>query len=221
GRGGVYVEIISQHHAVILTCRLPGDEVLPHVRAHRLNVALERIAPAAATTGAHDHLRTHRHRGVDPARRAKFALARVAQQICTVFSRLPAPQTPRRALGALHQLEIPFPLDQVAHAHVDAEAAAILAGPTGIGAQCARLDQDRAFELDAFDRAVAHVALAHRHRAGLAVLERPPAPAAAFDALHHEAALGLRMYAEEHHRAAEQAVVAGRHALRHGWGERG
>ena len=37
---------------------------------------------------------------------------------------------------------------------------------------------------------------------------RPPAPAAAFDALHHEAALaGLRMHAEEHDGAAEQAVM--------------
>ena len=67
-----------------------------------------------------------------------------------------------------------------------------LPGAARIVPQLARLDHHRAFQLDAFDRAVAHVALAHRHRAGLAVLERPPAPAAALDALHHEAPLGLR-----------------------------
>src|SRR5207245_709104 len=80
--------------------------------------------------------------------------------------------------------------------------AAIFAGATGVPPQRAALDQDRALELDAFDRAVAHVALAHRHGRRLAILERPAAPAAAFDALYHEAALGLGMHAEEHDGAA-------------------
>ena len=63
----------------------------------------------------------------------------------------------------------------------------------------------RALQLDALDRAVAHVALADRDGAGLAVLERPAAPAAALDALHDEArAWSSGCDAEEHDRAAEQ-----------------
>src|SRR5439155_14873827 len=72
-----------------------------------------------------------------------------------------------------------------------------------------------AFELDALDRAVAHVALADRDGGGLAVFARPSAPSPAFDALHDEAALGLRMHAKEYDRAAEEAVVGGRHAIAH------
>src|SRR5207248_1597379 len=75
--------------------------------------------------------------------------------------------------------------------------------------------QHRAFELDALDRAVAHVALADRDGGGLAVLCRPSAPAAAFDALYDEAALGLRVHAKEYDRAAEEAMVAGRHTIGH------
>src|SRR6516165_477976 len=116
------------------------------------------------------------------ARDAKLALARLAHEISAVFARLPAPQAPRRALAPAHMLEIPFSLDQVAHVHVDAQPAAIFSGTAGIRAQRAGLDQDRAFELDAFDRTVAHVALAHRHRSGFAVFERAATPAAAFDA---------------------------------------
>ncbi len=90
------------------------------------------------------------------------------------------------------------------------------AGAAGILPQPAAFYHHRAFDLDALDRAVAHVALAHRDGGGLAVLGRPAAPAAAFDALHHEAALGLGMHAEEHHRAAEQAMMPGRHPVAHG-----
>src|SRR5262249_47325521 len=169
-----------------------------------------RSARGAAAAGAPDHLGAHGHRVVRAARDAKFALARFAHEIHAVFARLAAPQAPRRALVPAHQLEIPFPLDQVAHAHIDAEAAPIFSRAAGIRAQRAALDQARAFELDAFDRTVAHVPLAHRHRAGLAVFERPAAPAAAFDALHDEAPVGLRMRAEEHHCAAEQTVVTRR-----------
>src|SRR5262249_51963244 len=151
----------------------------------------------------------------------KFALSRLAQQIHSVFPSFSSPEPPRRTLISLHQLKIPFPFDQVAHAHVDAQTAAIFSRPAGVRPQSPALDQDRAFELDAFDRAVAHVALAHGHRAGLAVLEWPPAPAAPFDALDHETAIGPRMRAEELDRAAEQTVMAGGHLLRHGRSERG
>src|SRR4029079_7311211 len=116
--------------------------------------------------------------------------------------------------------EIPFALDEVLHLHVDAEPAAEFSRAAGIGPQRAALHHHRAFQLDAFDRAVAHVTLADRDRAGLAVLERPAAPAAALDALHHEAALGLGVGAEEHHRAAEQRMVPGRDAVGHGLGQR-
>src|SRR5262249_56711944 len=96
-----------------------------------------------------------------------------------------------------------------------AEPTGILAGAARMAAQRAALDQHRAFELDALDRAVAHVALAHRNRGWLAVLGGPSAPAAALDALHHEAALGLGMDAEEHDRPAQEPMVPGRHAVAH------
>src|SRR5262249_56139037 len=122
-------------------------------------------------------------------------------------------QAPGRALASTHQLEIPFAFDQVAHPHVDAQSAAISSRAAGIGAQPAALDQHRALELDPFDRAVAHVALANGNGAGLAVLERPPAPAAAFDTLHHEPTLGGGMYAEEDHAAPHNPLLSPRHPL--------
>src|SRR5262249_50742488 len=108
-------------------------------------------APAAAPTGTHDHFAAHRHRAVHTARRAKFALSRLAQQIHSVFPSLSAPESPRRTLISLHQLKIPFPFHQVAHAHVDAQTATIFSRSAGIRPQRAALDQDWAFELDAFD----------------------------------------------------------------------
>src|SRR5262249_44049301 len=119
-------ELIREHHPVMLARRPRGDEFLLHVPAHRHGVALERIAPPPppGAAGPRDPPGAPRPRGVRPARDAKFALARFAHEIHAVFARLPAPQAPRRALVPAYQLEIPFPLDQVAHAHVDAEAAA-------------------------------------------------------------------------------------------------
>src|SRR5207245_788249 len=137
------------------------------------------------------------------------------QQIAAGLAGLAAPQSPGRAVAPARLLEIPAPVDQIAHMHVDAEPAAIFAGAAGIAPQRAALDQDRALELDAFDRAVAHVSLAHRHGRRLAILERPAAPSAAFDALYHEAALGLGMHAEEHDGAAEEPMVPGRHPVAH------
>ncbi len=151
---------------------------------------------------------------------AELAFSRLAQQVHAVLAGLAAPQAPGRALATAHQLEIPFAFDQVCLPYVDAEPAAILAGAAGIRAQGAPFDQHRAFELDAFDRPVAHVALTHRDRAGLAVLIRPATPAAALEALHHEAPVGLRMGAKEHDRAAQKPVVAGRHPVGHGGRER-
>src|SRR5438105_3615521 len=101
-----------------------------------------------------------------------------------------------------------------------AEAAAKSSRAARILAQPAALHQHRAFELDALDRAVAHVALADRNGGGFAVLRRPSAPAAAFEALHHETPPGLRMHPEKDHGAAEQAVMAGRYAVGHRLGER-
>src|SRR6185503_1027775 len=97
-----------------------------------------------------------------------------------------APQSPGRADAAARLLEIPTAFDEVAHLRVDAEPAAMLTRAGGVGAQCAALHHHRAFQFDALDRAVAHVALTDGDRAGLAVLERPSAPAAALNALHHE-----------------------------------
>src|ERR1700688_1615014 len=94
----------------------------------------------------------------------------------------------RRVAPPSPAAEIPFALDQVAHMDVDAEAAAMPAGAAGVRAQRAALHHHRTFELDAFDRAVAHIALAHRYGAGFAILAGPSTPAAALDALHHETA---------------------------------
>src|SRR6185312_14829718 len=115
---------------------------------------------------------------------------------------------PRRALAAPRSLEIPLALNQVAHFHVEPEPAAVPPGATGIPPQCPAFDQHRALEFDTLDRAVAHVALAYRDGRGLAVLERPAAPPATFDALHDKAALGLGVQPKEHDRPTKQAMMA-------------
>src|SRR5205807_2429269 len=81
------------------------------------------------------------------------------------------------------------------------------AGAAVVAPQGAARDHPQARELDVLDPAIAHSALANRDGCGLAILERPSAPAAALNALHHEAAPGLGMDAEEHDRAAEKAMV--------------
>src|SRR5579883_27900 len=214
-RGLVQRQIVPQHHAIILARRGHRDQLLAHVLAHRRRIALQRIAETAAAAGPHDHLGIDRHRHVTAGHRSERVLARQADQIVAELARLAAPQAPGRTVLTPRVLEIPLALDQVAHPHVDAESAAKFARAAGITPQPAALHQHRTLELDPFDRAVAHVALAHRDRRRLAVLRWPPAPAAAFEALHHEAPVGLRVDAEEHHCAAEEAVVAGRHPVRH------
>ncbi len=62
----------------------------------------------------------------------EVALARQLQQVAAGLARRAAPQPPGRALAAARLLEIPAALDQVAHPHVDAEPAAVLAGAAGI-----------------------------------------------------------------------------------------
>ena len=188
--------------------------------AGQRRIAIQGIAPAAAAAGAHDRLGVERHRDVGAHHGLEIVLAGQPQQIAAGLAGRAAPQAPRRAIQPPGLLEIPAALDQVAHLHVEPEPAAMPAGAAGILAQAAALDQHRAFELDAFDRAVAHVALAHRHGGRLAVLGRPAAPAAAFDALDDETALALGMHAEEHHGAAEEAVMPGRHPVAHGLRQR-
>src|SRR5712672_2889442 len=219
GPGLVQRQIVPQRHPIVVARRRNRNESLPHVVAHGLRVALQRVAKAAAAAGAHDHLRIHRHRHMAAGHGPEIVLARQPQQVIAELAGLAAPQAPGRAILPPCVLEIPFALDQVAHPHVDAEPAAEFSGAAGTRPQAPPLDQHRAFELDALDRAVAHVALAHRHGRGLAILGRSAAPAAAFQALHHEALIGFRMHAEKHDRAAEQPVVAGRHAVGHGLGE--
>src|SRR5262249_41731952 len=115
--------------------------------------------------------------------RLEFVLARLPHEVVAVVAGFAAPQAPGRAFLPAGRaflpggvLKIPFSLDQIAHAHVDAEAAAEFSGAARIWAQCAALDQHRAFELDPFDRAVAHVALAHRYGRGFAVFRRAATP---------------------------------------------
>src|SRR5262249_22159456 len=156
---------------------------------------------AAAAAGAHDRLGANWHRNMGAAHELELLLARQPQQIAAGLARRAVPHPPGRTLGAPRLLEIPLALDQVAHAHVEPEPAAQLAGAAGVRPQPAAPHQHRALELDALDRAVAYVALAHRDGGRDAVLERAPAPAAAFQALHDEAPPGLGVLPEEHHGA--------------------
>src|SRR5262249_62081568 len=90
----------------------------------------------------------------------------------------PAVGPPRRMLGAraVHVGEglAKRPIGQLAP-----EPAAMTAGAAGVRAQCEALDQEGILDLLKLDRRIAHIALADRHRGGLAILARPPAPAAA------------------------------------------
>ncbi len=67
-RGLVERQVVAQHHAVVLA-RRPRARSAPRRTSARTarRIALERIAPAAAAAGAHDHLGSDRHR--DGARR--------------------------------------------------------------------------------------------------------------------------------------------------------
>src|SRR5262245_53595318 len=157
--------------------RLPRHHLLQHVAADERWIALQRVTPTAATAGAHDRFRHHRHWNMRADHGLEVVLAGQPQQIAAGLARLAAPQSPGRTVAPARLVEIPEPTDHVAHVHVDAEPAAIFAGAAGIAPQRAALDQNRALELDAFDRAIAHVALTDRYGRGLAVLERPAAPA--------------------------------------------
>src|SRR5579862_2332959 len=192
-----------------------GDQLLDDVGADQRGVAFERIAPAATAAGAHDHFGIDRHRIMDRVHGAVIVLARQPQQKIAGRAGFAVPKAPRRTLLASRVIEIPAALDQIAPAGLDAEAAAMLAGTAGIDAQRPAFHHHRAFQLDAFDRGIAHVALANRNRAGLAVFRRSPAPTAALDALDDETAFCLRMDAEKDHGAAEKPVMPGRYAVAH------
>ena len=221
GRAFVERHVASDRHAVELARRRGRDEALGDILRDQRRIAILRLAPAAAAAGADDGLGADRHRDVAAAPHGELALARQLQEIAAGLARACRRGCPRAGIcravasrnsicprpGCCTRMSMPSPPRN-------------LPAPQESGPQRAALDHHRAFQLDALDRAVAHVALADRDRAGLAVLERPAAPAAALDALHHEAALGLGMGAEEHHGAAEQRVMAGRHAVRHRVGER-
>src|SRR5262249_46138855 len=123
-----------------------------------------------------------------------------------------AGQAPRRALTAAGVRRAPAAVDQAGHLGDDAETAAKFAGAAGIIAQRTRIDDHRGFELDGFDRRVAHVALTDRHGSGFAIFPWTGAPAAAFDGLQDEVALLVRIVAEEGHGAAERAEMGCRRA---------
>src|SRR6185437_5394190 len=93
---------------------------------------------------------------------------------------------PGRIVDARRRMHVPAALDEVADLDIEAQPAAELAGPAGIGPEAAALDEHRGLHLDRLDRAVAHIALAHRYRGRFAVLGRTSAPAAALDALDDE-----------------------------------
>jgi len=67
-------------------------------------------------------------RDVGADHRLEIVLAGQAQQVAAGLTGTAAPQSPGRAMLAPRVLEVPLALDQVAHPHVDAEPAAVLAG---------------------------------------------------------------------------------------------
>src|SRR5262245_26786140 len=97
-------------------------------------------------------------------------------------------------------LEIPPALDQIAHLNVESQPAPVFARTARVLPQTAAFNDHRAFELDALDRPVAHVALADRDCRRDSVFRRPSTPAATFDALDNEPPVGLGMHAKKHHR---------------------
>src|SRR5882762_5825399 len=117
-------KIFPQHDAVRGPGRIPRYEFLDHVPAHAFRIALERLAPSAAAPGAHDNVGIRRYRLVAAAHRGIFALAGAEQIVAAGLSGAAAPQAPRGAAAAVRALEIPFSVDEVAHLHLDSEAAA-------------------------------------------------------------------------------------------------
>ena len=137
----------------------------------------------------------------------EFSFAGQLEQVIGGAAGLAAPQTPWRAIDAARTMQIPSALDQIAHAEIDAEAAAKFARASGIGTQRSLFDQNGTLEFKALDRAIADVALTNRNGGRFAVLERPAAPSAAFQALHHESLARPGIHPEENDGAAEKSMV--------------
>ena len=131
-----------------------------------------------------------------------------------------AEHAPRRKLAATVVAEAPTAFEQVGELRDHAQAAAVLARAAGTVAQRAPVDSHGRLQLDRFDRRVAHVALADRHRRRRAVGIGARAPAAAFDRLQHEVPVFHRIPAEERESATERPHRCGRNAIGHGIGER-
>jgi len=72
-------------------------------------------------------------------------LARQLQEIHAGIARLAAPETPGRIVDARRRMHVPAAFDQALHMHIEAEAAAELAGPAAIGPHAAPLDHHRVF----------------------------------------------------------------------------
>src|SRR5688572_31307158 len=71
----IYRQIIPQHDAVSLPRGLARHQLLAHVGANQLRIALERIAPAAAATSAHDRGGFRRHGDVRTDHHLEIVLA--------------------------------------------------------------------------------------------------------------------------------------------------
>src|SRR6185312_11188346 len=185
-------------------------------------IAVQGIAPAAATTRMRQNHALGRQIRAEPIGRAKIILAGLQYEALRGRADRAAPQAPGRAALAVGGLEIPAPLDKAPRAHLEPDTAAEFARPARIRAEAALLDEDRNFQLHRFDRSVAHIALADRNAGGFAILGGTSAPARALDALGDEAPLGLGIDAEENDRAAaHHAVMRRRNLVRHGGRERG
>src|SRR5262252_4727181 len=123
----------------MLARRLRRDQLLDHVPAHALWIALERIAPPATAAGAHEDFRTRGHWAMAAVHRSEFTFSRPAQVIAADFAGHSAPKTPRRTAVPPRALEVPLTVDEITDSHIDAEAAAISARTTRVLPQCARL----------------------------------------------------------------------------------
>src|SRR6185312_246766 len=191
--------------AVFRARRLGRDHAVADILDHAHRVAIQRIAPTAATGAADDDARFRRDLvpvGVDGF---PLILARAQHQPVGLAAILAAPESPGRHAMAAGLGNVPAPGDEVAHFDVEPEPAAELAGAGRIRAQLALLDDDRKALLQGFDRAVAHIALADRAGGRWPIFHRPAAPAAALGALHDEALAGRGIGAEERHIVAHRA----------------
>src|SRR5580692_936576 len=210
-----------ENDGIIASCLLHTHETLNYVSPHMFWVTIQRITPSDAAAGSNNHFGIHGNKMLARVHACEFLLAGKLEHVIRGSGRLAAPQSPWRTIDAAWPVKIPAPLGQITHAEIDAEASAKFSGAAGVAPQRSFLNQYGVLQLDGFDGSVAHVALADGDRSGLAILERAPAPAAAFKTLHDKALSGFWLYAAEHDRATQEPMMRRRNFIDDGRSERG